>query len=249
MVQAVNRFTDWYMVWSPDDKELIDSEHKEYFIKILKKNTIKFSISYEVGESGTNPHLDMVAVFKNKQTKNDVLKKINRTYIHYWDLAKSGPLVINHISDWKYRLGYNLKEGEQICRENLTEEEQQIAIDHYDNLNIERAKEREIKQKYKYIGQKNVINTIHKYKVKNDLKVKEPDHLAKIISTMMMDGYYFDIKSDTKRKIFKFILANELQDKDYIQADLDEWLLEPEQWQAQHDGQYLGNYNIQPFLP
>lgn len=249
MTKAINRFTDYLIVWSPDDKDMLDTEHKDYFIKILKKNTIKYSVCYETGEAGTNPHLDIVAVFKNKQTKNDVLKKINRTYIHYWDLAKSGPLVINHITDWKYRLGYNLKEGEQYSRENITDEEQQLAIEHYETLNKERSDKKELLTKYKYVGQKNVINTIHRFKLLKDKTITSSEDLYNLIKAMAMDGYYFDINHETKRKIFNFILANETQDSSYITSQLDEWILDSDEWSKQHYGESMVVHNFVPTLP
>lgn len=246
-----NRHTDWYIVWSPQDKDEINKNNILYFIKLLKKNSIHYSVNYEEGEN-QNSHLDMVVSFKSKQSKTDILKKIDSNVIHYWDQAKSGPLVIGHITDLPYRLAYSLKEDLTVPVEGITEQmntysEEYIenAKQHFIKTNEQREDLKKLKGKYKYIGTKNVINTIYKYMLEHKITIASQNDFIFLIKKMSLDGFYFDIKAAQKRSIYRFILANETQDIGMIQQDIDEWIMDEEEWASTYAGCYpttTGNY-------
>lgn len=228
-----NRSTEWLIVWSPADKYKLNSENTNKIIKLLKKLTTKYNIAYEEGNNN-NPHYDIVAVFKSKQARTDIANTLcrNLSDMEWWPSNK-GPLTISPISDFSYRLGYNLKEAlpflfaDVDTSEGIELSEREFAILHYNKTNKERDKVDKIKNRFKYISKKQSLYTINKYQLKNNIPdPKNPQQFELLISKMLLEGYYFDMKQQEKYDIFRFYISVLTQQTGL--RDVKSWTLDEE---------------------
>lgn len=226
-----NRYTDWAIIYSPSDKSLICETLINQLLKILKKNCTLYSVSYEEGSQGTNPHIDIVASFKSKQARGDLVDKLHTLLGN----MKRPSTDLTKILDMKQRIGYNLKESlefpfpvSHLDHElifGITDQFKQECLDYYSNWTKEQSKVKGIKNNFKYVNTKTCLHTINKYIIEKEETITTPQSFITIIKAMTLDGYYFDMNSDRKREICKVYLAWAKQDVSDI--DFSDWLEEP----------------------
>lgn len=248
-----NRSTEWLIVWSPQDKYKLNEENTNKIIKLLKKLTTKYNIAYEEG-SNNNPHYDIVACFKSKQARTDIANTMcrNLSDLEWWRSNK-GPLTINPISDFSFRLGYNLKESlpflfpDVDTSQGIELAEREHAILHYNNTNKEREKVAKIKHRFKYISKKQSLYTINKYQLENN--IADPatkEQFKELMAHMLKDGYYFDMKQNEKYDIFctyMNVLAGKVSLK-----ELDAWTNEQLTYQAKYDWDFENDEQFEKYI-
>lgn len=246
-----NRYHDWSLVWSPEDKQDLNISNINIILKVLKKLTTRYNVEYEQGEN-SNPHLDIVASFKSKQARKDIADRLTvNPAIIFWPSNK-GPLSINRITDWDYRLGYNTKENEDWPfidisfpkSFNVSAEEIEIATAHYIKLNKERENVKKIKNNFKYISKKQTLYTLNNYQISNNIPTpRSESDFIDLIKAMILEGYYFDIRQNEKHEMYKFYLGFHKQT--LSQKQLDEWILSEIEFQEK----YEMNLNDGPIYP
>lgn len=228
-----NRSTEWLIVWSPANKELLNLENTNKLIKVLKKLTTKYNIAYEEG-SNNNPHYDIVACFKSKQARSDIANTLcrNLSVMEWWSSNK-GPLTINSINDFSFRLGYNLKECLEFpfldvdTSQGIELVERENAILHYNNTNTEREKVAKIKHRFKYISKKQSLFTLNKYQLSNNIPdPKSKQDFCEMLKLMFLDGYYFDMKQEEKHEIYKFYMN--VINQQVSEKDINAWTMDVE---------------------
>ena len=229
MAKITNRYTDWAIIYSPPDKDVLNKDKIMQLIKILKKNTTLYSISYETGETGSNPHWDIVASFKTKQAKGDLRSKFHTIL----DNMERPATVSTKISDLKQRLGYNLKENLDFPfsiddTSNITDEYRQTCIKYYNEWCQQQETKNAIKNTFKYIKPQNALHEINKFiLLSGESNINTEPKLKVIITQMLLQGYFFDMKALTKRKMVKAFLAYQTQNSSHLEDELDEWFVDP----------------------
>jgi hypothetical protein len=183
----MNRHTEWAIIYSPQDKDNISKNYQTTLIT-LTKNCTKFLVQYEEGKNETNPHLDIVAQFKSKQSKNDLTKKLGF-------LGTKPAVVYSVIKDWKYRIGYNQKEqidSPYNHNNNIPESEITESIQHYEETEIERKKTKAKYNLFTYIKESTFAYEFNKYIINNEIEPPtEQDKYESILKQMYLEGYIF----------------------------------------------------------
>ena len=228
--EKINRYTDWFIVYSPQLKSEINIDLIDNFEKLLKKNTIKYSMSYEEG-SNSNPHLDIVCHFNSKQSRGDIIRKLSK----FISNTKKPALDVGKINDWFYRLAYNLKEnltfpfpiGDAQLSTGIQDAEIESAIKHYKQVEEERSEMKNIKYTFKYINVKQALYTINRYCVENKIICKSKEHLRWVLQQLYKEGYMFDLNTNQKRMVISNYLAWSNKDTFFIEEEIDDWFEEP----------------------
>lgn len=210
----MNRFNNYKLVISPplELKELINKDLNTDFItsiyKILKKNCNKFIISYEVG-TNDNEHLDIVACFKGKQARKDILGKLKNIFTQE-ELEDKRYINIGKITDLQQRLGYSLKEQINNISEGFTDDELTEASEYY----AEWERENNIKKELKDIKTINTTAKAIQYMcnfIKHhkdfDPEMFNKTILISFIKETIQKGVHYDLSINQKRNMSRFLMA------------------------------------------
>lgn len=236
-----NRFTDWAIIYSPQDKENLNETKLKQMIKVLKKNSILYTISYETGDKGQNPHWDIVVRFKTKQARGDLITKFQSIL----DTMERPATVCTKITDFKQRIGYNLKENLDFPfsiddTSNIPDDYRQNCITYYEQWYKTQETKNKIKNTFKFIQPKNALYEINKFiLLSEEENIDNEEKLKIIITQMLLQGYYFDMKALTKRKMVKAYLAYTNNDKSFIEEELNEWFIDETNDYQCHNCQHI----------
>jgi hypothetical protein len=236
-----NRYNDWAIIYSPLDKSTLTEQKLNKLIKVLKKNSTLYSISYETGDMGQNPHWDIVTTFKTKQAKGDLVAKFHNIL----DNMERPCTVCTKITDIKQRLGYNLKENLDFPfsiddTSNITDEYRQTCITYYEKWLKTQETNNKIKNTFKFIQTKNALHEINKFiLLSGEENINTEAKLKIIITQMLLQGYYFDMKAITKRKMVKAYLAYTNNDTTTLKEELDEWFVDETNEYRCHNCQHI----------